>query len=34
LSASAPWLGTVRSDDDKYRFIDQPGGCTGGTVKV
>ena len=27
-------LGAVRIDDFKYRFIDQPGGWLGGTVKV
>ena len=27
-------LGAVRIDDYKYRFIDQPGGWLGGTVKV
>ncbi len=27
-------LGAVRLDDFKYRFIDQPGGWLGGTVKV
>jgi arylsulfatase A-like enzyme len=27
-------LGAVRVDDFKYRFIDQPGGWLGGTVKV
>ena len=27
-------LGAVRLDDYKYRFIDQPGGWLGGTVKV
>jgi len=27
-------LGAVRVDDYKYRFIDQPGGWLGGTVKV
>jgi len=27
-------LGAVRIDDFKYRFIDQPGGWFGGTVKV
>ncbi len=27
-------LGAVRMDDYKYRFIDQPGGWLGGTVKV
>jgi arylsulfatase len=26
-------LGAIRLDDYKYRFIDQPGGWTGGTVK-
>jgi arylsulfatase len=26
-------LGAVRIDDDKYRFIDQPGGWLGGTIK-
>jgi hypothetical protein len=27
-------LGAVRVNDYKYRFIDQPGGWLGGTVKV
>ena len=27
-------LGAVRLDDYKYRFIDQPGGWLGGTIKV